>query len=176
MAGQRMYLMSAWQLRPSCSPRAGSWAGHVPAGTGMPGIGSPVGGILDSGPDALVGHGLVVEPRDDMQVRMETALVVPAERVAIGREPPMQLGSDQEQKVPCGCPLVRCEVEDGSPVRLRGDAAAARHDVGRVAGVSGRGADAEVVLEVHVRLAQPVVIAEDAVLGHRTVLLVRTGM
>jgi hypothetical protein len=46
-----------------------------------------------------------------------------------------------------------------------------RNYIGRITRVPGRGVDAEVVLEVQVRLAQPVVIAEDAVFGHRTVLL-----
>lgn len=38
-------------------------------------------------------------------------------------------------------------------------------------GVPGRGVDAELVLEVQIRLAQPVVIAKDTAFGHRTVLL-----
>jgi hypothetical protein len=60
------------------------------------------------------GHRLVIEARDDMQVGMEPALIVPAERIAVGSEP---------------------------------------------------------LLDVQVRLAQHVVIAKDAAIGHRTVLL-----
>jgi hypothetical protein len=49
----------------------------VPAGAGTPRIGPPAGGILDSGPDAMAGHRLVIEARDDMQVRVELALIRP---------------------------------------------------------------------------------------------------
>ena len=53
---------------------------------------------------------------------------------------------------------------------FRHDGAAAGYNVRPIAGVSGRGVDAEVVLDAQVRLAQHVVIAKDAVIGHRTVL------
>jgi hypothetical protein len=43
---------------------------------------------LDSGPDAMAGHRLVIEARDDMQVRVEPALIIPAERVAVGTMTP----------------------------------------------------------------------------------------
>ena len=35
-----------------------------------------------------------------MQVRVEPALIVPAERVAVGSEPLVQLGSDEKQQFP----------------------------------------------------------------------------
>jgi hypothetical protein len=41
----------------------------------------------------MAGHRLVIEARDDMQVGVEPALIVPAERVAVGSEPLVQLGS-----------------------------------------------------------------------------------
>ena len=74
-------------------------------------------GIFDSGPDAMAGHRLVIEARDDMQVRVEPALIIPAERVAVGSEPLVQLGSYQKQKFPCRRPLPGGEVERRSPVR-----------------------------------------------------------
>jgi hypothetical protein len=55
-------------------------------------------------------------------------------------------------------------------VYFRYEGAGAWHDVERITRVSGRGVDAEVVLEVQVRLAQPVVIAKDTAFGHKTVL------
>ena len=61
--------------------------------------------------------------------------------------------------------------EQRRPVGFRDDGAAAWNYVGWITRVSGRGVDAEVVLEVQVRLAQPVVIAKDAAFDHRTVLL-----
>jgi hypothetical protein len=118
----------------------------------------------------MVGHRLVIEARDDMQVGMEPSLIVPAERVTVGSKPLVQLGSHQKQKFPRRRPLLRGQVKRRSPVDLRHDAAAARNDIGRITRVSSRGVDAEVVLEVQVRLAQPVVIAKDATFGHRTVL------
>ena len=54
---------------------------------------------------------------------------------------------------------------------FRDDAAAAWDDVRRIMKVSGRGVDAEVVLEAQVRLAQPVVIAEDTASSQGAVLL-----
>jgi hypothetical protein len=83
----------------------------------------------------------------------------------------VQLGSYQKQKFPGRRPLLGGQVERRSPVNLRGDAAAAWNYVGRVTRVSGRGVDAQVVLEVQVRLAQPVVIAKHTAFRHRTVLL-----
>ena len=76
----------------------------MPAGAGMPRIGSPVGGIFDSRSDATAGHRLVIEARDDMQVGVEPALIVPAERVAVGSEPLVQLGSYEKQKFPRSLP------------------------------------------------------------------------
>src|SRR5581483_8742640 len=102
---------------------------------------------------------------------MKPSLVVPAERVAVGGEPLLQLGSYQKQQFSCRRPLLDGQVERGSSVNFRDDAAAARNDVGRIARVSGRGVDAEVVLEIQVRLAQPVVVAKDTAFGHRSVLL-----
>jgi hypothetical protein len=46
----------------------------------------------------MVGHRLVIEARDDMQVGVEPALIVPAERVAVGSKPLVQLGSHEKQK------------------------------------------------------------------------------
>jgi hypothetical protein len=43
----------------------------VPADAGTPRIGSPVGGIFDSRPDAVVGHRFIIKARDDMQVGVE---------------------------------------------------------------------------------------------------------
>jgi hypothetical protein len=146
-------------------------AGHVPPRAGPPRIRSPIRGIFDSRPDAMAGQRLVIEARDDMQVGVEPALIVPAERVAVGSEPLVQLGSYEKQKLPCRRPLPGGQVERGSPVNFRGDAAAAWDYVGRITRVSGRGVDAQVVLEAQVRLAQPVVIAKDTVFGHKTVLL-----
>jgi hypothetical protein len=83
----------------------------------------------------------------------------------------VQLGSYEKQEFPCRRPLLGGQVERRSPVNFRDDGAAARNHVGRITRVSGRGVDAEVVLEVHVRLARPVVIAKDTAFGHRTVLL-----
>jgi hypothetical protein len=83
----------------------------------------------------------------------------------------VQLGSYEKQKVPRCCPLLGGQVEQRSPVNFGDDAAAAWNYVGRITGVSGRGVDAELVLEVQVRLVQPVVIAKDTAFGHRTVLL-----
>ena len=37
-----------------------------------------------------MGHRLVIEARDDVQVGVEPALIVPAERVAVGSEPLVQ--------------------------------------------------------------------------------------
>jgi hypothetical protein len=45
----------------------------------------------------MVGHRLVIEARDDMQVGVEPALIVPAEGVAVGSEPLVQLGPDEKQ-------------------------------------------------------------------------------
>ena len=83
----------------------------------------------------------------------------------------MQLGSHEKQKFPRCCPLPGGQVEHRSPVNFRGDAAVAWHYVMRITGVSGRGVDAELVLEVQVRLAHAVVIAKDTAFCHRTVLL-----
>jgi hypothetical protein len=105
-----------------------------------------------------------------MQVWVEP-VIVPAERVLVGSEPLVQLGPYEKQKFPCRRPLLGGQVEHRSPVNFGDDGAGARHDVGRITRVSGRGVDAEVVLEVQVRLAQPVVIAKDTALGHKTVLL-----
>jgi hypothetical protein len=113
----------------------------------------------------------VIEARDDMQVRVEPALIVPAERVAVGSEPLVQPGSYEKQKFPRRRPLLGGQVERGSPVNFRDEGAAAWNYVERITGVSGRGVDAEVVLEVQVRLAQPVLIAKHTAFGHRTVLL-----
>jgi hypothetical protein len=38
----------------------------------------------------MAGHRLVIEARDDVQVGVEPALIVPAERVAVGSEPLVQ--------------------------------------------------------------------------------------
>jgi hypothetical protein len=65
---------------------AASWTGHVPPGAGTPRIRS-ISRIFDSRSDAMVGHRLVIEARDDMQVGVEPALIVSAERVAVGSEP-----------------------------------------------------------------------------------------
>ena len=92
----------------------------MPAGAGTPRVGSPVGGILDPRSDALVGHRLVVEARDDMQVGVEPALIVPAQRIAVGSEPPVKLGSNEQQKIACRRPLLGGQVERGSAVNLRG--------------------------------------------------------
>src|SRR5581483_2458004 len=75
-----------------------------------------------------------------------------------------------KQKFPRCRPLLGGQVEHRSPVNFRGDAAVAWHYVRRITGVSGRGVDAELVLEVQVRLAHAVVIAKDTAFGHRTVL------
>jgi len=119
----------------------------------------------------MVGHRLVIEARDDMQVGVEPTLIVPAERVAVGSEPRVQLGSYEKQKFPCRRPLLGGQVERRSSVNFRDYGAAAWNYVGRITRVSRRGVDAEVVLEVQVRPAQPVVIAEDTAFGHGTVLL-----
>ena len=105
-----------------------------------------------------------------MQVRVEP-VIVPAERVLVGSEPFVQLGPDEKQKFPCCRSLLGGQVEHRSPVNFGDDGTGGWHDVARVARVSGRGVDAEVVLEVQVSLAQPVVVAKDTVIGHRTVLL-----
>src|ERR1700722_2728732 len=147
--------------------------GQVPSGAGSPRIRSPVGGIFDSRPDALVGHRLVIEARYDVQVGVEPALVVPAERVAVGSEPPVQFGLYEKQQFPGRGPLLGGQVERRSAVNLRHDAAGAWNHPGRITRVSGRGVDAPVVLEVQVRLAEPVVIAEDTAFGHRPVLPAR---
>src|SRR5271165_3326517 len=119
----------------------------------------------------MAGHRLVIEPRDDMQVRVELALIIPAERVAVGSEPLVQLGSYPKQKFPCRRPLLGGQVERRSPVNFRDDDTAAWNHVERITRVPGRGVDAEVVLEIQLRLAQRVAIAEDTALGHTTVLL-----
>ena len=119
----------------------------------------------------MAGHRLVIETRDDMQVGVEPALIVPAERVAVRSEPLVKLGSYDKQKFPCRCPLLGGQVERRNSVSLRYDGAAARDHIGRITRISSRGVDAEVVLEVQVRLAKPVVIAKDTAFGHRTVLL-----
>jgi hypothetical protein len=59
----------------------------------------------------MAGHRLVIEARDDMQVGVEPALVVPAEGVAVGSEPLVQLGSYQKQQFPCRGPLLGGQVE-----------------------------------------------------------------
>jgi HIT domain len=70
----------------------------------------------------MVGHWLVIEARDDVQVGVEPGLIVPAERVAVGGEPLVQLGSHQKQKVPGRRPLLGGQVERRGPVNFRGDA------------------------------------------------------
>jgi hypothetical protein len=72
----------------------------VPPGAVTPRIGSPVGGILDSRSDAMVGHRLVIEARDDAQVGVQPALIVPAERVAVGSEPLCVARLAREAEVP----------------------------------------------------------------------------
>ena len=119
----------------------------------------------------MAGHRLVIEARNDMQVRVEPALIVPAEREAIGSEPLVQLGSYEKEQFPCCRPLLRGQVERRSTVSFRDDGAAPWNYVRRITRVPGRGVDAEVVLEVQVRLAQPVVIAKDTAFGHTTVLV-----
>ena len=47
-----------------------------------------------------VGHRFVIETRDDMQVRVEAALIVPAERVAVRSEPLAQLCFHEKPKFP----------------------------------------------------------------------------
>jgi hypothetical protein len=69
----------------------------------------------------MVGHRLVIEARDDMQVRVQPALIVPAERVAVGSDPLVQLGSHQKQQVPRRRPLLSGQVERGRSVNLRHD-------------------------------------------------------
>jgi hypothetical protein len=91
----------------------------------------------------MAGHRLVIEARDDMQVRVEPALIIPAERVAVGSEPLVQLGAYEKQKFPCRRPLPGGQVERRSPVNLRDDDAAAWNYVGRITRVSGRGVAAE---------------------------------
>jgi hypothetical protein len=86
----------------------------------------------------MVGHRLVIEARDDMQVRVESALIVPAERVAVGSEPLVQLGSYEKQKFPCRRPLLGGQVERRRSVNFRDDGAAAWNYVGRIARVSGQ--------------------------------------
>jgi hypothetical protein len=49
---------------------------------------------------------LVIEARDDVEVRMAAGLIIPAQRVAVGSEPLVQLGSYQEQKLACRRPLL----------------------------------------------------------------------
>jgi hypothetical protein len=73
----------------------------------------------------MAGHRLVIEARDDMQVGVESALIVPAERVTVGSEPLVQLGSYEHQKFACRDPLLSGEVERGSSVNFRDDGAAA---------------------------------------------------
>jgi len=73
----------------------------------------------------MTGHRLVVEARDDVQVGVEPGLIVPAERVAVGSEPLVQLGSYEKQKFPGRRPLLGGQVEWGSPVSFRDDGAAA---------------------------------------------------
>jgi hypothetical protein len=71
------------------------------------------------------GHRLVIEARDDMQVGVEPALIVPAERVAVGSEPLVQLGSHEKQQFPCRRPLLGGQVERRSSVNFRDNGAAA---------------------------------------------------
>src|SRR6185437_14606116 len=118
-------------------PELVSSLGHVPAGARTPRVWPPVSGILDPGSDALVGHRLVIEARDDMQVRVEP-VIVPAERVAVRGEPLVQLGPDEKQKVPRCCPLLGGQVEQGSPVNFGDEGAGAWHDVGRITGLPPR--------------------------------------
>lgn len=82
----------------------------------------------------MAGQRLVIEARDDMQVGVEPVLVVPAERVAVGSEPLVQLGSYEKQKFPGRRPLLGGQVERGSPVSFRDDDAAAWNYVGRITG------------------------------------------
>ena len=72
----------------------------------------------------------------------------------------MQLGPTTKQKLAGCCPFLGSQVEDRSPVSLRGDAAVAWHDVRRITRVPSRGVDAELVLEIQVCRAQPVVITK----------------
>ena len=106
---------------------------------------------------------------------MKPALIVPAERVAVGSKPLVNLGSYKKQKFACRSPLLGGQVERRRSVDFRDDDTAAWNHVGRVTRISGRGVDAEFVLEVQVRLAQPVVIAGDTAFVHRTVLLADRG-
>src|ERR1700733_8783736 len=111
-----------------------------------------------------------------MQVRVES-VIVPAERVAVRSEPLVQLGSHEKQKFPPCCPFLGGQGEQRSPMTFRGEPAVAWHYIRRITGISGRGVDAELVLEVRVRLAHAVVIAKDTAFGHRTVLSgVRSGV
>lgn len=83
----------------------------------------------------MASHRLVIEARDDMQVGVEPVLIVPAERVAVGSEPLVQLGSYQEQQFPGRRPLLGGQVEQGGPVNFRDDGAAAGDHVRRITGV-----------------------------------------
>jgi len=73
----------------------------------------------------MTGHRLVVEARADVQVGVEPGLIVPAERVAVGSEPLVQLGSYEKQKFPVRRQLLGGQVEWGSLVSFRDDGAAA---------------------------------------------------
>ena len=83
----------------------------MPPRAGPPWIRSSIGGIVDSRSDAIAGHRLVIEARDDLHVGVKAALIVPAEGVAVGSEPLVQLGSYEKQQFPCRRPLLGGQVE-----------------------------------------------------------------
>ncbi len=85
----------------------------------------------------MVGHPLVIEARDHMQVGVKAALIAPAEGVAVRSEPLVQLGSYGEQKFPCRRPFLGGQVERRRSVNFRDDGAAAWDHVGWITWVSG---------------------------------------
>ena len=73
----------------------------------------------------MVGQRLVIEARDDVQVGVVPALIVPAERVAVGSEPLVELGTYEKQQFTRRRPLLGGQVERRSSVNFRDDGAAA---------------------------------------------------
>ena len=92
---------------------------------------------------------------------------VPYERVTVWREAFVLRRLCPEEKVMRRGPLLRREIEGRRAMRERDDDAASRKHVGRIAGIAGRGVQAEGVLDAHVGRTELGQIAEDAVtFGH----------
>jgi len=118
-------------------------------------IGPSVLRDLDGGSSASVRKRLVVEARDDVQVRMaDIRGAVPDERVTVWCEAFVLSRLRPEEKLVRRLPLLVSEVEGRRTMRDRNDHAASRENVGRVARIASGGVEAEGVLDAYLGSAQ----------------------